>query len=305
MIQVKNLSKTFGEVKALRDVSFSIDEGEIFGLLGPNGAGKSTTINILNTLLEADSGEVLIDGMDTRRYKDACKRIIGVVPQEIALYQQLSAYDNLLFWGGLYGLDHVVLKAKADEILDLVGLSERKHDAVKTYSGGMKRRINIASSLLHHPKVLLMDEPTVGVDPQSRNYVFELIEALNDKGMTIIYTTHYMEEAERLCDRIGIIDSGEIIAQGNLEELKANSDVKDVLVIKISTATDSMESLIPHAVYDEHAQTLRVACTHIGQEIGDIVSTLQNAGVLIERIDTEEANLETVFLKLTGKTLRD
>ena len=305
MIQVKNLSKTFGEVKALRDVSFSIREGEIFGLLGPNGAGKSTTINILNTLLEADSGEVLIDGMDTRRYKDACKRIIGVVPQEIALYQQLSAYDNLLFWGGLYGLDHVVLKAKADEILDLVGLSERKHDAVKTYSGGMKRRINIASSLLHHPKVLLMDEPTVGVDPQSRNYVFELIEALNDKGMTIIYTTHYMEEAERLCDRIGIIDSGEIIAQGNLEELKANSDVKDVLVIKISTATDSMESLIPHAVYDEHAQTLRVACTHIGQEIGDIVSTLQNAGVLIERIDTEKANLETVFLKLTGKTLRD
>src|SRR6185312_7146115 len=220
MIDVKNIQKSYGDIHAVKGISFFISTGECYGLLGPNGAGKSTTINMLSTLFPPDAGEILINGLDIKKSPEEVKKILGVVPQEIALYSNFTAWENMLFWGGLHSLKSNELQKKAEELLQLVGLLDRKNEKIKGYSGGMKRRINLACALLHSPKILLLDEPTVGVDPQSRNMIFELIESLNKQGMTIIYTTHYMEEAERLCDRIGIIDSGVIVAQGTLDELK-------------------------------------------------------------------------------------
>ena len=309
MIVARNISKSFGALQALKGVSFSINKGEVFGLLGPNGAGKSTTINILNSLLKADTGEMYIDGRDASKEQHACKMLLGVVPQEIALYEELSAYENLMFWGSLYDIPKKKLKAEADKTLELVGLFERRYDAVKNYSGGMKRRINIASALLHRPKVLLMDEPTVGVDPQSRNRIFEVIERLNSEGMTIVYTTHYMEEAERLCDRIGIIDEGAIAAQGTLKELREISQVRDVLVLELGNLKemdlDALKSVMQVEEVDAPANKVKIACQNVGQEIIPIVKKVQDMGGNIQGIDTIKANLETVFLKLTGKQLRD
>lgn len=249
MITVRSVYKTFGNIEAVKNVSFSIGKGEVFGILGPNGAGKSTIVNILNTLVRPDSGDVIIDGVNIRNDGETIKLIMGVVPQEIALYEELSAYENLIFWGGLYNIPKAELRANAIEILGFVDLVNRKDDRIKTFSGGMKRRINIACSLLHNPRILVLDEPTVGVDPQNRNHIFEVIERLNSEGMTIIYTTHYMEEAERFCDRIAIIDSGQIVAQGTLDELRHISGINDS--------------------------------------------------------GTSGTNLESVYLKLTGKELRD
>ena len=210
MIQVTNLSKSFDQLQAVRNLSFSIKKGEVFGLLGPNGAGKSTTINMMSTILSGDEGVILIDGNDIKQSPNICKTLIGVVPQEISLYDEFTAYENLFFWGELYQIPARELKKRIITILELIGLSDRKNDLIKNYSGGMKRRINIASAILHNPKILFMDEPTVGVDPQSRNRIFEIVENLNKQGMTIVYTTHYMEEVERLCNRIAIIDDGKL-----------------------------------------------------------------------------------------------
>jgi ABC-2 type transport system ATP-binding protein len=226
MISVSAVSKHFKNIKALDNVSFKIQKGEIFGILGPNGAGKSTLVNILNTLIRPDEGEVVIDGINIRDDGKVIKLIMGVVPQEIALYEELSAYENMMFWGGLYDIPKQELKNNVCKTLEIVDLTSRKDDRIKTFSGGMKRRINIACSLLHSPKILVMDEPTVGVDPQNRNHIFEVIERLNKEGMTIIYTTHYMEEAERLCDNISIIDEGRIIAQGTMKELRQISETQ-------------------------------------------------------------------------------
>ena len=309
MIKVKGISKSYGNVEALKDISFSVKKGEIFGLLGPNGAGKSTTINILNTLLSPGKGDVLYDGVSSIRNKNNSKLNIGVVPQEIALYEDLSAYDNLMFWGSLYNIPKTDLHNKAIDVLEMVGLSDRKNDKVKTFSGGMKRRINIASSILHNPKILLMDEPTVGIDPQSRNHVFEVIEKLNKEGMTILYTTHYMEEAERLCDTIAIIDNGEIIAQGTLKELRNSSNAKDLLSIKLTAETGTSfsktQSANPSYIFNLSTNTIQVECENISNEISIIINEIQNNGGVIESIDTERANLESIFLKLTGKKLRD
>ena len=233
MIQVRSVSKSFGNIEAVNNVSFTIDKGKIFGILGPNGAGKSTIVNILNTLIKPDKGDVIIDGVNIKDDGNTIKLIMGVVPQEIALYEELTAYENLIFWGGLYNIPKSVLKANVNNTLEIVDLVNRKDYKIKSFSGGMKRRINIACSLLHNPKILVLDEPTVGVDPQNRNHIFEVIERFNNEGMTIIYTTHYMEEAERFCDKIAIIDVGRIIAQGTLKELREISEVKDLLTIKI------------------------------------------------------------------------
>lgn len=259
MIHVRSVSKSFGNIEALKDVTFNIEKGEIFGILGPNGAGKSTIVNVLNTLVKPDRGEVVIDGVNIKDDGVTIKLIMGVVPQEIALYEELSAWENMMFWGGLYDIPKSILKASVQKTLEIVDLVNRKDDRIKSFSGGMKRRINIACSLLHNPKILILDEPTVGVDPQNRNHIFEVIERLNNEGMTIIYTTHYMEEAERFCDKIAIIDVGSIIAQGTLEELKHISDVKDAL----------------------------------------------NPGGVIDSIHAQGTNLESIYLKLTGKELRD
>ena len=223
-VDVQNLVKTFGKHEAVKGVSFTISKNEIFGLLGPNGAGKSTTINMMCGYLKPTSGDTIIDGCSITHEPRRTKRIIGVVPQEIALYKDLTSLENLDFFGKIYNLSAQVRKERADELLHFVGLYERRKEPIKTFSGGMQRRINMAIALMHRPGLLLMDEPTVGVDPQSRENIFETIEKLRDQGTTILYTTHYMEEAERLCNHIAIIDEGRIIAYGTLEQLLAMRD---------------------------------------------------------------------------------
>ncbi|MBN2399921.1 MAG: ABC transporter ATP-binding protein [Candidatus Aminicenantes bacterium] len=309
MIQVSSVSKSFGNIKAVKNVSFSIERGEIFGILGPNGAGKSTIVNILSTLVRSDQGDVIMDGINIRDHGDAVKLIIGVVPQEIALYDELSAVGNLMFWGGLYRIPKSELRANVQKTLEIVDLVNRKDDQIKTFSGGMKRRINIACSLLHQPKILLLDEPTVGVDPQNRNHIFELIEKLHQEGMTIIYTTHYMEEAERFCEKIAIIDVGQIIAQGTLKELRKFSGVKDLLTIKLADAShvtiDRITSENPSFRFDSASSSLKVECGNVGNDISLVVGRIQKSGGVIDRISTQGTNLEAVYLKLTGKELRD
>ena len=307
MINVSNLKKSFDTVDALKDISFNIQQGECYGLLGPNGAGKTTTISIMSTMLEANEGDVSIAGYDLKKNPLECKKNIGVVTQEIALYDELSGYDNLLFWGGLYNIPKLELKAGINEILSLLGMEDRKHDKVKTYSGGMKRRINIASALLHRPKVLFMDEPTVGIDPQSRNLIFEVVEKLHKEGMTIVYTTHYMEEAERLCDRIGIIDHGEIIAQGTLDELKTSGSMKETLVITFTNLTDERYHSTANN-WNDHQRfndTIHFYSMNIQGELSKIILKCNEVGLNITNIDIQKINLETIFLSLTGKQLRD
>jgi len=307
MIKVSNLSKTFGDFKALNNINLEVKEGEIFGLLGPNGAGKSTFINCMSTLLKADSGTIFLNGIDLNKHPNKIKKLIGIVPQEISLYENFSAFDNLLFFGKLYGIDKKTLIKSIEEILLLIGLENRKNDLIKTYSGGMKRRINIAAALLHKPKILLMDEPTVGVDPQSRNQIFSVIENLNKKGMTIIYTTHYMEEVERLCDTIAIMDAGNIIAKGSLTALQKNSNIKELLKIKFETITNQQfhdfKNQFDFNILQKDCE-ISMQCT-IEKELNNILSYIINNHLKIVDIDRKKANLETIFLQLTGKKLRD
>lgn len=306
MIDVKDIHKSYGTTKAVKGISFSIKTGECYGLLGPNGAGKSTTINMLSTLFPPDTGEITIKGLDAKKSIEEVKKILGVVPQEIALYANFTAWENMMFWGGLHSINKTDLNNKAEELLRLVGLSDRKDEKIKEYSGGMKRRINLACALLHTPKILLLDEPTVGVDPQSRNMIFELIEQLNKDGLTVIYTTHYMEEAERLCDRIGIIDSGVIVAQGTLDELKLQSQIKDVIVVECSQTPDesflTTKLNLPVKVTDH---TVYIETDDSKKDLTRCVIGCSEAGYEIHHIDIQRANLENVFLKLTGKQLRD
>ena len=226
------MHKAFGDSTAVDGVSFSIGEGEIFGLLGPNGAGKTTTIRMLSTVLRADDGDVTIGGFSVGRQSDEVRGIIGVCPQELALYPELSANDNLVFFGRMAGLGGRDAKSAARENLEKVGLLDRAKDKVDNFSGGMKRRVNIAAALMSRPKMLFLDEPTVGIDPQSRNHIFDTVESLRDDGMTILYTTHYMEEADRLCDRVGIIDYGRLIALGTPRELKARLGEPDQVTLE-------------------------------------------------------------------------
>ncbi|MEW6470596.1 MAG: ATP-binding cassette domain-containing protein [Bacteroidota bacterium] len=319
MINVSGLSKKFSNIEALKGISFSIEKGEIFGLLGPNGAGKTTTISILSTLLLPDSGSAQLNGFDLIRDAEKVKRIIGVVPQEIALYQDLSAWDNLIFWGGLYKIPSAKLRERASLILKLVGLYERRDDKIKTYSGGMKRRINIASALLHSPEIIFMDEPTVGIDPQSRNLIYEIIEKLNKDGITIVYTTHYMEEAERLCKRIGIIDNGQIIAKGTLDELRETSGTQQCIVIRISNMFSEQvesEGIISKFISEEMADVpggnfffrngaLQYFSKDITRDLLRLVNRLAKFGLDIASVDIQRPTLESIFLRLTGKELRD
>lgn len=307
MINVSNLKKSFDTIEALKGITFNIKQGECFGLLGPNGAGKTTTISILSSITECSGGNISIAGYDLKKNPLDCKKNIGVVTQEIALYNELSAYDNLLFWGGLYNVPKSDLKTQIDEMLELFGLSDRKNDKVKTYSGGMKRRINIASALLHKPNILLMDEPTVGIDPQSRNLIFEVVEKLHKEGMTIVYTTHYMEEAERLCDCVGIIDNGEIIAQGTLDELRTSHSMKESVVISFSNLTDERFTSITKDWKDLKRidDTMHFYSMNIQGDLSRIIIKCNEVGLDILNIDIKKINLETLFLSLTGKQLRD
>jgi ABC-2 type transport system ATP-binding protein len=308
ILEVSNLAKNYGDVQALKGISFSINKNEFYGLLGPNGAGKTTTINIISTILQPDLGYVKINGYDLKTDSLNCKKIIGVVPQEIALYNELSAYENLLFWGGLYKLPSDVLKKKINEALELMGLTERKNDRIKTYSGGMKRRINLASALLHSPKILFMDEPTVGIDPQSRNLIFEVLEELHKKGMTIVYTTHYMEEAERLCDRIGIIDHGEIIAQGTLDELRSSTNADESIIVHFGGPTENnigelMKSF--NNIINATENSVTFSSKNSGKELPQLLLQINHLGLEVHQVEINKVNLETIFLNLTGRKLRD
>jgi len=307
MISVSNLSKKYNTIQALNGISFNIKEGEFFGLLGPNGAGKTTTISILSTILEPNEGTVSIAGFDLKNNPTECKKIIGIVPQEIALYNELSAYVNLMFWGSLYNVPKKELKLRINETLKLFGLFDRRNDKVKSYSGGMKRRINIASALLHKPKILFMDEPTVGIDPQSRNLIFEVVEKLHKEGMTIVYTTHYMEEAERFCDRIGIIDNGKIIAQGTFEELKNSSKMKEAIVISFVNISNELFDKIAEEWNDlkRDENSIHFYSSNVKNDLSKIVIKCTEIGLDILRIDIQKVNLESIFLSLTGKQLRD
>jgi ABC-2 type transport system ATP-binding protein len=307
MITVTGLKKDYGAVQALKGVSFDILAGELFGLLGPNGAGKTTTISILSTLLRPDAGSVTLAGLDLEKNPESGKKNIGVVPQEIALYNELTAYANLVFWGSLYNVPGAELKARIDQTLKQVGLFDRRNDKVKTYSGGMKRRINIAAALLHRPKILFMDEPTVGIDPQSRNLIFEVVENLHKEGMTIVYTTHYMEEAERLCDRIAIIDNGSIVGQGTLDELKHSIQTKETIVVAIANMADDLEGrvLVEWPGSKRVGDAFHFYTANAKNDLSRIILKCSALGLDVVHIEVQKVNLETVFLSLTGKQLRD
>ena len=295
-------------VAAVQGISFAVRAGEVFGLLGPNGAGKTTTMSMLATLLRPTSGSLSIAGFDAVRNADRVKQAVGIVPQELALYPTLSARDNLMFFGQIYGLGGRMLKQRVDEALGIVGLADRAGERIDRYSGGMKRRINMAAGLLHHPQILLLDEPTVGVDPQSRNYIFDNVERLNREGMTIIYTTHYMEEAERLCQRIAIMDHGRIIALDtpkNLVELLGGGVIRIGLRTSPNGVVGKIRALpeINSLQLEDH--TLSVRASHSEAALAGIVSAFNEEGVPINSLEILEPNLESVFLHLTGKHLRD
>ncbi|MFN2186148.1 MAG: ATP-binding cassette domain-containing protein [Anaerolineae bacterium] len=309
MLMANDLTKSFGETQAVKGISLQVARGEVFGLLGPNGAGKTTTISMLTGLLEPTSGSITVDGLDVKKHTNEVKAKMGLVPQELALYPTLSARQNLLFFGRIYGLKGKELHQRVDEVLEMIGLTERANDPIQDYSGGMKRRVNIGAGLLHKPEILFLDEPTVGVDPQSRNAIFESVEALNRNGMSVIYTTHYMEEAQRLCHRVAIVDTGELIALDTPTAL-IRSLGGGIIVIGLAEG-------YPDEIVDEVAQLPAVkAATHSDGQLKVETLRLQEAliGVLditngqdirITSLELLEPNLESVFLHLTGKKLRE
>ncbi len=307
MISVSGLKKSFGAIQALKGIDFEVNRGELFGLLGPNGAGKTTTISIMSTILKPDGGNVVINGLDLGHDTLRFKKMIGVVPQEIALYDDLSATENLMFWGSLYNISKPVLKQTIEKTLKLFGLYDRRDYKIKTYSGGMKRRINIASAILHNPEVLFMDEPTVGIDPQSRNLIFEVITELHNQGMTIIYTTHYMEEAERLCNRTGIIDDGLIIANGTLEELRNLSRLQETITITFaeSVIVDLNKLSIDGIDMQTDQNLLHCYTGNLQAALPKIIQRCSELDLSILNVNIQKINLETIFLHLTGKKLRD
>ena len=309
IVEVKNLKKVFDSNIAVDNVSFEVEAGKIFGLLGPNGAGKSTVTGMLSCLLGPTSGDALIDGKSIVKNPMDVKRVLGVIPQDIALYPTLTARENLKFWGRMYDLTAQETRARTEEVLKIVGLSDRANELIQTYSGGMKRRINIAAGLLHNPKVLLMDEPTVGIDPQSRNHILETVKALNRQGLTVVYTSHYMEEVEYLCDRIAVMDRGKIIAQGTQEELKQVVGREDVIRIKVSGATEKIVSKLKEIPLVDGASLKDDAVDILSKQghsvLADVVSALNQSEAKISSVEIQEPDLEVVFLHLTGRSLRD
>jgi ABC-2 type transport system ATP-binding protein len=309
VLRARDLHKRYGALVAVRGVSFEIHEGETYGLLGPNGAGKTTTISMVCGLLARDGGEVTLDGTPIDVGAVAAKAGIGFVPQELAIYPDLTAKENLVFFGRLYGLSGAHLKVRVGEVLELIGLTSRAGDRTDKFSGGMQRRLNIGIGLLHQPRLLLLDEPTVGVDPQSRNAILESIAALGKGGMAILYTTHYMEEAERLCDRVGIIDAGEIRAEGTRRELVASVGQRDQVRLAATgdlaaaeAAVGRLDGVVTVAAKDGLLEVL-VADAH--RILPRLLDAAESAGAVIRGVDIVEPNLESVFLHLTGRALRD
>jgi linearmycin/streptolysin S transport system ATP-binding protein len=309
ILTVVGLVKHFDDLTAVDGVSFSIAEGETFGLLGPNGAGKTTSISMVTGLLESDEGTVTVAGERITTSSTKGKADIGLVPQELAIYPDLTGAENLSFFGRLYGMGGDDLGLRVDEVLDIVGLSERRDDLTKKYSGGMKRRLNIGIGLLHKPKLLILDEPTVGVDPQSRNAILESVESLSEEGMAVLYTTHYMEEAERLCDRVAIIDEGKIQAEGTRRELVSMVGEKDKIAIvgsgSLAAAAASVAQLDGISDASSSENRLDVLAEDASAVLPGLLSAVTEAGGSITGVEVVEPNLEAVFLHLTGKALRD
>jgi ABC-2 type transport system ATP-binding protein len=330
MVQTKDLAKTFGtakkgEVQAVKGINLQIQEGEIFSLLGPNGAGKTTTISMISGLTEPTRGDAFIGGFSITKQPLEAKRLLGVVPQEIALYPSLSARQNLEFFGQMYGLSGKGLSQRVDEMLDFVELSDRQTDKIETYSGGMKRRINIAAGLLHNPQVVYMDEPTVGIDPQSRRRILDTVKMLRDqRDMTVLYTTHLMEEAQELSDRVGIIDHGEIIAMGTPGDLIQQVGEQDRLVLKVGETIVGEEILqqlrtsvegVTQAIFDPPGEEgenktnvsglIIVNAMRGRKALPFILHLADEAGIEIQSVEVREPDLEAVFLHLTGRALRD
>ncbi len=309
ILATDTLTKHYGELKAVDGVDFAVEEGEIFGLLGPNGAGKTTTISMLSCLLPPTAGSATIGGYDIRRQADQVKELIGIVPQELALYPTLSGRDNLAFFGRIYGLWGAELRRRMDDVLEIVGLTERAGDAVGAYSGGMKRRLNLAAGLLHRPRLLFLDEPTVGVDPQSRNHIFESVQRLNkETGMAVVYTSHYMEEVELLCRRVGIIDHGHLVACDTVRNLVSLLG-GGVIHLGLGRDDDDVQRRLAAlgSVKGVSASDgrLKIEATNAQAALLDIISLLNTLDIAITSLEILEPNLESVFLHLTGSRLRD
>ncbi|MCE3203196.1 ABC transporter ATP-binding protein [Paenibacillus sonchi] len=309
MLELTNLTKKYNDITVVNNISLNVKRGEIFGLLGPNGAGKSTTVSMISTVLTPTSGSITIDNKSLREKPAEIKKIMGIVPQDLALYQALSAKENLEFFGSLYGLSGKKLKNRTNEVLDIIELQDKKNQDVAEFSGGMKRRVNIGVALMNDPKLLILDEPTVGIDPQSRNHILETVKKLNqDRGMTVIYTSHYMEEVEYLCKNVAIIDHGSLIALGTKEELKQSLAACDTLTVNFSTASeDALEQLnrIPgiSKVKIEGNQISMLVSTN-DKNVIEIVDEIKKLGIKLTSFKYEEVNLESIFLQITGKALR-
>ncbi len=309
ILECRGLRRRFGGLVAVDGVGFGIGAGETYGLLGPNGAGKTTTISMIAGLLERDAGEVLVAGEPMTTHSIRAKSAIGYVPQDLAIYPDLSARENLVFFARLYGMPTAEAKRRSGEVLDVTGLADRADDQTKTYSGGMKRRLNIGIGLLNRPKLLILDEPTVGVDPQSRNAILQSVEGLSGQGMAVLYTTHYMEEAERLCDRVGIIDHGRLIAEGTRKDLVDVVGERDR--VRLSAAGDlggtaAALAALPWVREASAADgSVDLVVEDAREHLAAILTEAAGAGAAIKSVDVTEPDLEAVFLHLTGRALRD
>ncbi|WP_339224427.1 ABC transporter ATP-binding protein [Paenibacillus sp. FSL W7-1332] len=310
MLETVELRKVFKGKIAVEEVSLYLDRGESVGLIGPNGAGKSTTISMISSLLKPTGGDVRLNGKSVLKHPQDIRTVLGVVPQEIALYEELTSYENLKFFGRVYGLNGKELEIKIQELLETVGLRDRQKELIRTYSGGMKRRINIAAALLHDPQIVIMDEPTVGIDPQSRNHILETVRRLNrDKGTTVLYTSHYMEEVEQLCSRMYIMDHGRIIASGTKEELQHILSGEDTLIIQLNRPNpelaEELRSLESVRQVEETDHGLKLIVMKNSCILSGIVQAAERHEVQIQNIHIQSPSLEDVFLHLTGRKLRD
>ncbi|MBE6051732.1 MAG: ABC transporter ATP-binding protein [Clostridium sp.] len=309
ILKVKELKKQFKDKEALKGVNFTLNEGEILGLLGPNGAGKSTTINIISTVLEKTSGEITYKGKQIDSSNNKFKRVLGVVPQEIAIYEEVPVIKNLEFFGGIYGLSSKEIKENSEKALKFVKLEDKKNDLPNTFSGGMKRRLNIACALVHDPDIIIMDEPTVGIDPQSRNFILESIKELSKHGKSIIYTTHYMEEVEAIANRVVIIDKGQVIKESTIAELKEEMENESKIIITLNEECDfsidefyKIEGVRGVSLKDS---VLEITTIKNIDNLDKIINVIFGKNQKIKKITTEENSLEDVFLNITGRKLRD
>ncbi len=310
MIEIKDVTKSYGRQKVLQNVSFEIMEGELFGLLGPNGAGKSTLIDILTGIQSMDSGDIFINGKSIKTDKVEIRKHLGLVPQDIALLEELNAVDNLEYFGGLYGLAGPELKSQIEKLLEVAGLTDKKKEKVKNYSGGMKRRLNIAVAMLHNPSILILDEPTVGVDAQSRQHIFDYIQSLAEQGTTILYTSHYMEEIEALCKRVFILDLGEEVAYGTKEEVKKLVGHTQTVALTLDRVPSGFDEVLKNSengiqFVTVDGQDMELTIDQTIFSMMKLIEQVEQAQLVIKSVNVKETTLEEAFLQLTGKTLRD